>query len=118
MSLGTMLHGLVGPWRWDSEFNSNLLHQHLTWQYQASDSRLLLAQILSLALFWGGPFLVLGFTVEAFCSKLMFPAQSSTPRLKIMAVPLDSSSEERSIKALTLSLRPRGSPGLTANLWS
>lgn len=26
MSLGTMLHGLVGPWPWDS----NLFHQHLT----------------------------------------------------------------------------------------
>lgn len=30
MSLGTMLHGLVGLWPWDSKFNSNLLHQHLT----------------------------------------------------------------------------------------
>lgn len=23
-----MLHGLLGPWPWDSKFNSNLLHQH------------------------------------------------------------------------------------------
>lgn len=23
-----MLQGLIGPWRWDSKFRSNLLHQH------------------------------------------------------------------------------------------